>query len=101
MNITDDYVLNNVEKYYVINMIIGVFNKKATKTLLMKIAGSVNSKGEKSLNELISKTIDHIKSKDIDTDQVIESIMPSIMFFFNDTSKEIRKRCFNIGTLPD
>ena len=100
ININEDYKLTDNEKYYIINLILSVFDQKKTRSLFIKLANSINSLGPKSVDDLINITSYYAVNKSrFDKNKVISSILPSIEYFFNDTKIEIRKRSFNIDIL--
>lgn len=97
INIDDNYVLSDSEKHYIINLILGVFNIKKTKSAFVKLANSINSSGPESVNQLIENIIDYASKKsDIDKNSVISAVAPSINYYFNNVHFTIRKKSFDI-----
>jgi hypothetical protein len=98
IKIDDNYKLSNNEKFYIINLILTTFEKLRTKEILIKISNSTNNNGKKSIEELISNSIEYAsKNSKFNKDQILSAITPSIEYFFNNVSLEIRKRSFDIN----
>jgi hypothetical protein len=98
IKINNDYKLSNNEKFYVINLILTTFEKPRTKEILIKIANSVFCSGMKSIEELINNSIEYAsKNSRLDKNKILLAVTPSIEYYFNNVTLEIRKRSFDIS----
>jgi hypothetical protein len=96
INISDNYKLHDVEKYYVVNLLLNICNIKITKIITMKLASSVKSLGPQSIDELIKNTMDYVKKNSKFNEDVVIAVTPSIEYFFNEVRPEIRRKSVNI-----